>query len=194
MTQCQFLPPRLTREELQDAIARPPKHGQFNGSIDPEVVSELIAAMGDPQDQLPLIQHALLRMWKLAEAQVVGWVEARDPPTEAPLDESNGGSRASTHPTGITITREQLTAIGGVANALNQHADQLFNDLPQMTGLPEAPSIAQRLFCALCQSGGDGRRVRRLSTVTEVCQIIKRHETVPLPRAEVEKVVEVFTA
>ena len=74
----QFLPPRLTREELRDAIERPPQNPRFDGPpdehsavaksrIEPEVVSELLAAMGDRQDQLPLIQHALMRMWSVAE-------------------------------------------------------------------------------------------------------------------------------
>ena len=173
VTRCQFLPPRLTREELQDAISRPPQHPQFAGYVEPDVVSELIAAMGDRQDQLPLIQHALLRMWKLAEQNRL---------SASLSDELQKTSGA------VAITRDHLNSIGGVANALNQHADQLFESLPQVTGLANAHHIVRRLFCALCQSGGDGRRVRRLSTVAEVAAIAE------VTSDEVKQIVANFTA
>jgi hypothetical protein len=62
----QYLPPMLTREELREVIELPLQVGQFEGSIDADVTTELLNAISDSQDLLPLMQHALLRMWTLA--------------------------------------------------------------------------------------------------------------------------------
>ena len=153
----QFLPPRLTREDLRDAIERPARNPHFGGStgksdIDLEVVTELLDAMGDRQDQLPLIQHALMRMW----------AETKGPDKIRPAQ----------------ITLEVMRSCGiegssGVSGALDQHLGQVYHSLGEGIADDEAkPSrrqeIVRRMFGALCQEGGDGRRVRRVCTVAEI--------------------------
>lgn len=61
-----FLTPRLSRDEMADAISLPAR--VFDGKIESALVNHLLnEASANQQDQLPLLQHALMRMWKLDE-------------------------------------------------------------------------------------------------------------------------------
>ena len=57
----QYLVPRLTREELRAAITGPVAVG--GGDIAPRLVLRLLNDLGNDQDQLPVLQHALMRTW-----------------------------------------------------------------------------------------------------------------------------------
>ena len=57
----QYLIPRLTREQLRQVIESPAKiHG---AQMSPVLVTNLLNDIGDDQDQLPVLQHALMRTW-----------------------------------------------------------------------------------------------------------------------------------
>ena len=57
----QYLVPRMTRDELRAAITGPVAVG--GGEIAPRLVLRLLNDVGDDQDQLPVLQHALMRTW-----------------------------------------------------------------------------------------------------------------------------------
>jgi hypothetical protein len=58
----QYLTPRLTREQIRAAIVGPAK--VFSGDVEPALVNRLVNDVGPDSDQLPLLQHALMRMWE----------------------------------------------------------------------------------------------------------------------------------
>jgi hypothetical protein len=60
----QYLTPRLTREDLELAIAGPAR--VFGGRVEPRLVNRLINDFGTDPDQLPLLQHVLARLWDIA--------------------------------------------------------------------------------------------------------------------------------
>ena len=64
----QYLIPRLTRDQLRQVIESPAKvHG---AQISPALVTNLLNQIGDDQDQLPVLQHSLMRTWdKWAERE-----------------------------------------------------------------------------------------------------------------------------
>ena len=95
----QFLTPRLTREQLGMAIDGPAR--VFGGVVDPELVATLENEVGDDPDQLPLLQHLLMRLWELASR------EGRPP----------------------RLTLELLGKLGGLHGALEQHLEELFSTL-----------------------------------------------------------------
>ena len=98
----QFLTPRLTRDQLAEAIEGP--LDQFHATIAPEVMNQIANEVGSDPDQLPLMQHALLRMWQLACA------EAGVP--------SDAGPRSPDTPL-VTLTRDSdYVDAGRVAKAL----------------------------------------------------------------------------
>ena len=63
-----FLTPSLTPEQMADAIQLPARLAQFDGEVDPDLVRELLAEAGGQTDQLPVLQHALMRLWDRADA------------------------------------------------------------------------------------------------------------------------------
>ena len=58
----QYLIPRLTRERRRQVIVGPI---QLRGAeIAPRLLHRLLNDVGDNPDQLPILQHALLRTWE----------------------------------------------------------------------------------------------------------------------------------
>ena len=66
----QFLVPRMTREERRAAITGPVAVG--GAAISPRLVLRLLNDVGDDPDQLPILQHALMRTWDRWEADHAG--------------------------------------------------------------------------------------------------------------------------
>ena len=100
ISESQYLIPRLTRDELQAVITGPV--GVRGGRIAPSLVQRLLNDVGDDMDQLPVLQHALMRAWD-------HWA-LHDPESRS-------------------IELGDLEAIGGMAEALSRHADQAFESL-----------------------------------------------------------------
>ena len=61
ISESQYLIPRLSRDELQAVITGPV--GVRGGRITPSLVQRLLNDVGDDMDQLPVLQHALMRAW-----------------------------------------------------------------------------------------------------------------------------------
>lgn len=101
LNDCQYLVPRLTRQQRKEAIEGP--LGLVN--MAPSLVQRILNDAGDEPDQLPVLQHALMRTWN-------HW-HADDPEH----------SRA--------IGLQDYAAIGGFDGALNQHADELLSKVPR---------------------------------------------------------------
>lgn len=63
----QFLTPRLTRAELTRCIEGPVR--VYGGTIEPILVNRLLNEMGSSSDQLPLMQHAMMRLWEMTPGE-----------------------------------------------------------------------------------------------------------------------------
>ena len=120
-------------------------------------MNRLLNDMGTDPDQLPLMQHALMRMWSLASRP-----GAPSPP--------------------IRLTLDDYRQIGGLANALSNHANEAFAALDR-----EEQALVPRVFRVLTQ--GDTRRPTRLDTVAAIALAGK--ETAA-GREQVERVVAAF--
>ena len=66
VSDAQYLTPRLTREDLELAIAGPAR--VFGGQVEPKLLNRLINDFGTDPDQLPLLQHSLARLWTISSA------------------------------------------------------------------------------------------------------------------------------
>jgi hypothetical protein len=96
-----FLVPRLSRDQLRDAIEGP--IGVAGAEITPRLVNRLLNGVGDDPDQLPVLQHALMRTWQMWKAE-----DAPDMP--------------------IDIAHYEAT--GELAEALSRHGDEIYSALP----------------------------------------------------------------
>ncbi|QDL10663.1 hypothetical protein DP113_24565 [Brasilonema octagenarum UFV-E1] len=151
MNDSQYLIPRLTRDQLRAAITGPVGVGEEE--ITPRLVNRLINDVGDNPDQLPILQHALMRTWNY-------------------------------HKLGEPIDLQHYEAIGGMDKALSQHADEIYNQLPD----ERCQKIAEKLFKCLTEKGSDSRGIRRPTKLSEVCAVAEATE------AAVIDIVEQFRA
>jgi hypothetical protein len=160
INESQYLPPPLSREQLIEAISAPAQ--VFNGRVEETLCHRLLNDASSSQDQLPLLQHALMRMWNLAK--------------------QGQGEKSSQNP--IMLTVEDYARIGSIrpsaadGNALSRHGLEVLDNL----GSEKQRHIAEMLFRAL--SGG--RDVRRLVKVKEVAA------TAEVETDEVIKVADIF--
>ena len=95
----QYLIPRMDRDERRKAIVGP--IAVAGGSITEPLVNQLLNDAGEDPRRLPILQHALMRMWEVAE--------------RAP---QNGG-----------LNLEHYERIEKLSGALSQHANEAFNEL-----------------------------------------------------------------
>ena len=135
----QYLIPRLTRDQRRASIEGPIAVSGAN--IAPRLTQRLLNDAGENPDVLPVLQHALMRTWD-------AW--HTDGPAAGPMD------------------LEHYVRIGGMTEALSQHADQGYVALAAMPG---AQSAAQSLFRGLCERGADYRETRRPATLGELCSV-----------------------
>ena len=100
INKAQYLTPRLTRDQLEKAIVGPAR--VFGGDVEARLLPELVNSVARNPDQLPILQHALARMWDIAKA--------RNP--DEPI-----------------IDIAALDAVGGVGKALELHAEEVLSAL-----------------------------------------------------------------
>lgn len=96
-----YLIPQLTREQKRRAIEGPVAVG--GAVIAPRLTQQLLNDLGDNPDQLPILQHALMRTWSY-------WTEYRDYEDE-PVD------------------LKHYEAIGTMSEALSLHANEAYDEL-----------------------------------------------------------------
>ncbi len=94
-----YLVPRMSREELREAIVNPIVVA--GGEIAPRLVTRLLNDVSDDPDQLPLLQHVLMRMWDHREEQGA----------DGPID------------------LDAYRAVGTVSEALSRHAEEAYAEL-----------------------------------------------------------------
>lgn len=98
-----YLIPQLTRDQKRRAIEGPVAVG--GAKIAPRLTQQLLNDLGDNPDQLPILQHALMRTWSY-------WTKYKDYEDE-PLD------------------LKHYEAIGTMAEALSMHANEAYDELTE---------------------------------------------------------------
>ena len=131
----EYLIPRLMRDQKRDAIEKP--IGVGGAKIAPMLVQRLLNEVGDDPDQLPVLQHALMRMWD-------AW--------------SLGGDRNR------PIDAADFEATGGLSAALSNHADEIYDALPD----DRHRSACEKIFKTLTEKGEDNRGIRRPTRLSQL--------------------------
>nr|MDU9043550.1 hypothetical protein [Candidatus Electrothrix aestuarii] len=95
-----YLMPKMDRDQLRDAIEGPVE--MFGGEVEPALVTRMLNDLSGQQDQLPLLQHCLMRLWyQVAEE------------------------------TSPCLTLRAYEELGGLRRALSDHADEAYIELDQ---------------------------------------------------------------
>ncbi len=95
-----YLIPQMTRDQKRMAVEGPVAVG--GGKISPRLTQQLLNDVGDNPDQLPILQHALMRTWAY-------WVDDRK--EDEPID------------------LRHYNAVGTLREALSQHANEAYDSL-----------------------------------------------------------------
>ncbi|MEQ8304773.1 MAG: hypothetical protein RIB47_15365 [Cyclobacteriaceae bacterium] len=95
-----YLIPQMTREQQRMAIEGPVAVG--GGKISSRLVKRLLADISNQQDQLPILQHAMMRTWDY-------WASNREP--------------------GEPMDIRHYNAIGKISQALSLHANEAYDEL-----------------------------------------------------------------
>lgn len=98
-----YLIPQLTRDQKRRAVEGPVAVG--GAKITPRLTQQLLNDLGDNPDQLPILQHALMRTWSY-------WTKYKDYEDE-PVD------------------LKHYEAIGTMAEALSMHANEAHDELTE---------------------------------------------------------------
>src|SRR5678816_3922165 len=134
----QYLIPRMTRDERRFAVTGPV--GVTRGKISEPLINRLLNDVGDNPDQLPILQHALMRTWEHWQA-----------------------NRRDGEPIGL----EHYEALGTMTDALSRHADEAFNELPDERSRHIAEVLFKALS-ERGADNREIRRPTRLSTICEI--------------------------
>jgi len=148
-----YLIPQLTRDQKRKAIEGPVAVG--GALIAPRLTQQLLNDLGDNPDQLPILQHALMRTWSF-------WTEHKDYDNEA-------------------VDLKHYEAIGTMAEALSQHANEAFDELTE-----EQKRICEVMFKAITEKRGENFGIRRPTRLNEIAAIAD------VPEEDVMAVIEKF--
>ncbi|MEL6537698.1 MAG: AAA family ATPase [Bacteroidota bacterium] len=134
----QYLIPRMTREEMKDAITGPVAVG--GSDISTILLTRLLNDVGDRMDQLPVLQHALMRTWEKWE---------HDHEDDEGLD------------------LRHYEAIGTMEEALSQHADEIYDEL-KSDALRADCELIFKAITEKSEGGRGIRRPTRISELVEI--------------------------
>lgn len=138
LNESQYLVPRLTREQRRQAIEGPLGRVGISSAL----VERILNDAGDEPDQLPILQHALMRTWSRWYAS-----PSRDE---------------------RMITTDDYEDAGEFRGALNQHADELLGS-PAVLAAPKVVEIIFKRLSALGSGKRERRDPAVLSELWELC-------------------------
>ncbi|MCI0387863.1 MAG: AAA family ATPase [Acidobacteria bacterium] len=166
----QYLTPRLTREQFRAAIISPSR--VFGGDVALTLVNRLLNDMSPDPDQLPLLQHSLMRMWASASERAKGDGRRSNQSVPTP-DEPRTNAP--------TITLDDYYAVGTLTHDLSIHADEVFAQLTE-----EQQRMAEVMFRRLTERAIGRRDTRRPTRLQEVADVAEAEID------QVNAIVEVF--
>lgn len=136
----EFLIPRLTREQYKRVIEGPIKVA--GGKIAPRLLQRLLNDLGQQADQLPCLQHALMRTWNV-------WAEKGD------ADE---------------LDLDDYQRVGKMSQALSLHADEIFESLSSDRERDVCRGLFQALTVEESNNRGI-RRPQRLGRLCQILEV-----------------------
>jgi WD40 repeat protein len=102
INQSNFLVPQMTREDFYRAIFGP--IAVAGEEIDPQLIQQILNSIAEGSDQLPVLQHAMMRTWEF-------WSKYNEP--------------------GTPIRLRDYDAAGKMENALSMHANEAYERLDE---------------------------------------------------------------
>ncbi|MEI9921720.1 MAG: High-affnity carbon uptake protein Hat/HatR [Bacteroidota bacterium] len=134
-----YLVPQMTREQKKMAIEGPIAVG--GGKISGRLLKRLLSDLGDNQDQLPILQHAMMRTWDY-------WIANREP--------------------GEPLDIRHYNAVGKISQALSLHANEAFDELTSRE--KEIAEVLFKSLTEKNNESQGLRRPAKLKTIAELAE------------------------
>ena len=147
----QYLLPRMRHDDLLRAIREPA--WLYEGEVARDLAERLIADAGGGQDQLPLIQHGLMLLYR---------------------DRSPAGGP-------WTLTLDRYKSDRGLKGLLSDHADAVMAEARRKLPSENHARVIEDLFRALTDINADGQAVRRPQTLARLSAVTGASEPVLRP-------------
>lgn len=135
-----YLIPQMTRDQKRMAVEGPVAVG--GGKIAPRLTQQLLNDVGDNPDQLPILQHALMRTWS-------NWVDTRK--------------------VGELMDLRHYNAIGTLREALSQHANEAYDSLSKRE--KEIAEVMFKALTERGNENQGIRRPTKLSTIANIAGV-----------------------
>lgn len=150
----QFLLPRMDKQSTVRALREPAR--LYGGEVESELLDVLIADAGRGQDQLPLMQHAMMLLQR----------------RKSPILEETQGK-----PSWI-VSLSDYHSSGGVKKLLSDHANAVVDGIVEQSSDPSrAQRVLEIVFRSLTFLDAAGRGVRRPRTLGDLTQATGLSET-----------------
>ncbi|MCX7737008.1 MAG: hypothetical protein N2319_09870 [Candidatus Kapabacteria bacterium] len=137
-----YLVPRIKKEEITNIIKNP--INLSGSSISEDLVNRLLTEFGDKSDELPVLQHCLMRIWD-------HWNKTKKDDNEI-------------------IDVKHYEAIGTMDKALSIHGEEVFEKIYKDKG-KIGTDITEKIFKSLVYIDGSKKGTRRKSSIAEIIQI-----------------------
>lgn len=134
-----YLIPQMTREQKKAAILGPIAVG--GGIATPRLIQQILNDLGDSPDQLPIMQHALMRTWDF-------WIRNLKDDEQVDL--------------------YHYVSIGRMAEALSRHADEAYEELDRRQ--KEICAVLFRTITEKGPDGRGVRRPTRLGEIAAIAR------------------------
>jgi hypothetical protein len=173
-----FFVPRLRRKEFYQVIEEP---ALLNGNkISKRLIEMLLNEMNDGIDQLPVLQHALSQIWRIAnkgkdEMDLIHFAKING----IPASQLNDTDKAAFDKwfAALPDFKKQFFRNPSLASVLDAHASELYETsnkgIEDIISTGDAKLIVKTTFKCLTKID-DSRAVRNRMTLEEVTQIINR--------------------
>jgi hypothetical protein len=146
---CQFLVPGMTRDQREDVIRKPVRLAL--GEIDPDLVQRALNDTNEEIDQLPILQHAMMKCWERASQR------------------GKRGKFRRPH-----LTSDDYKMVGGVEKALSLHANEILEKITAQD--PSLRLVTKRIFQALTETDDEGRSIRRPHRFRDLIQYVQARD------------------
>ncbi len=166
----QYLLPQMERPALLRAIREPAM--LYDGEVSCELAERLIADAGGGQDQLPLIQHGLMLLWRNKIGAPAAGTSEPDGLADAAVPFRHQPGSA------WRLDLIDYQGAGSLADLLSKHADQVMEAAARD---PERKKIVEHLFRALTDINAEGNAVRRPQKLAELMATAGASEEVVKP-------------
>lgn len=149
-----YLVPKLTRQQRQQAIEGPLR--LFGANITQRLLDRVLNDVGEQDDQLPVLQHALMRTWE-------HWRQSKDPALDLPHYDAIGTIHQA-----LSLDADQAITGGQRIPAISLPSEDALVDIGVESVSPEDLRLATRVFQTLTETDDRGRRIRRPARLTEL--------------------------